>query len=370
MSSTTTINEQELFKNIFAHAYNGIALVSLEGAFLQVNNSLCRILGYTATQLKELTFQKLTYTDDLEKDLEYLQQLLAGDIENYQMEKRYYHKSGTLVWGLLSVSLVTDANQKPLHFVSQIIDITKRKTSEKESEAFLTLLEAQNGKFKDFLDIVSHDLRTHTGNITTLTNFIEEDHPTVAKDESFSLLKTAVLNLNETLLSLNETIQSNALQKKNLQKISLYEIANKALENVNAIAKINDCTLKNNIPENLYVYAETTYLNSILINLISNAIKYRHPNRKCLVELIAEEKEHFLVFSVKDNGLGLDLDAYSEDLFKPYTTFHDVADARGVGLYITKKYVEFLGGTIGVESNFNLGSTFTIKLPKVTQKSK
>ncbi|TAJ08793.1 MAG: PAS domain S-box protein [Nitrospirae bacterium] len=118
------------FTSAFEHAAIGMALVSPTGRFLKVNRSLCEITGYSAEELTQTTFQDITHPEDLERDLAHVRQMLAGEIRSYQMEKRYFHKGGHIVWILLSVSLVQDAQGQPVHFIGQIQDITGRKLAE------------------------------------------------------------------------------------------------------------------------------------------------------------------------------------------------------------------------------------------------
>jgi len=115
------------FRGAFDGAPIGMALVAPDGSWLQVNRSLCEIVGYSEPELLELSFQAITHPEDLEADLELVRQLLANEIRSYQMEKRYFHKDGSVVWVNLSVSLVRDRLGEPVHFVSQIEDITERK---------------------------------------------------------------------------------------------------------------------------------------------------------------------------------------------------------------------------------------------------
>ena len=121
---------QEQFEAAFDYAPIGMALVGADGRWLRVNPALCGITGYKEAELLEKTFQDLTHPDDLDKDLGYLKEMLAGSIRTYQMEKRYYRKNGSLVWIHLSVSMVRDAENAPAYFVSQIQDITDRKARE------------------------------------------------------------------------------------------------------------------------------------------------------------------------------------------------------------------------------------------------
>ncbi|MEG4116974.1 PAS domain S-box protein [Microcoleus sp. N9_B4] len=127
-------NSEEQFRKAFQNASIGKALVSVDGHWVKVNPALCQILGYSSEELLALTFQDITHPDDLELDLIYVHQLLAGTISNYQIEKRYFHKQGNIVWSLLDVSLVQDGQGNPLHFISQIQEITARKESQKTLE--------------------------------------------------------------------------------------------------------------------------------------------------------------------------------------------------------------------------------------------
>ncbi len=118
------------FSSAFKDAAIGMALVALDGRWLKVNHALCEVVGYTEEELLVKTFQDITHPDDLDADLDYVRQMLAGEIQKYQMEKRYYHKSGQVVWILLTASLVRDIQGRPLYFISQIQDITERKQAD------------------------------------------------------------------------------------------------------------------------------------------------------------------------------------------------------------------------------------------------
>ena len=136
IEQTLEISE-ETFRNAFEFSPIGMVLVSIDGKFLKVNKSICDLLGYTATELVEKTFQEITHPDDLEADMTLLQKTLDGKINSYQMEKRYFTKSGSTIWILLHVSLVHNQNSEPLYFVSQVKDITEGKKAEialRESE--------------------------------------------------------------------------------------------------------------------------------------------------------------------------------------------------------------------------------------------
>ena len=132
MTSESPFSPDSLFQNAFEFAAIGMALVSPEGKWLRVNRALCKITGYSESELLERTFQDITHPDDLEADVANAQKMLAGETDTYQMEKRYFHKSGSIVWILLSVSLVRTKSAEPLFFIGQIQDITRQKANEEK----------------------------------------------------------------------------------------------------------------------------------------------------------------------------------------------------------------------------------------------
>jgi PAS domain S-box-containing protein len=123
---------EQRFASSFRDAAIGMALVGLDGRWLQVNPAMCRIVGYPEEELLDKTFQDVTHPDDLDADLEHVRRMLAGEIDTYGMEKRYVHREGHVVWGLLGASLVRDDEGEPLYFIAQIQDITGRKRAEGE----------------------------------------------------------------------------------------------------------------------------------------------------------------------------------------------------------------------------------------------
>ncbi len=136
---------EERFRSAFDYAAIGMALVGLDGRYLQVNRSLCGILGYTEQELLAMTFHAITHPDDLEADVRRVQHALSSEIYSFQVEKRYIHKNGSVVWVRLSSFLARDAQSNPMYFISQIENITESRQAEqalRASEArYRTLVE-------------------------------------------------------------------------------------------------------------------------------------------------------------------------------------------------------------------------------------
>jgi two-component system, cell cycle sensor histidine kinase and response regulator CckA len=146
------------FGSAFEHAAIGMALVAPTGRWLKVNRSLCEITGYSAEELAQKTFQDITHPEDLDRDLAYVRRMLAGEIRSYQMEKRYFHKDGRIVWILLSVSLVRDARGQPVHFIAQIQDITGRRLAEDK------LRETQN-RYRNIIEATFDAIAIHENGV-------------------------------------------------------------------------------------------------------------------------------------------------------------------------------------------------------------
>lgn len=156
------LESERRFRGSFESAAIGMALVSTDGRFLDVNQALCDLLGYDAATLVSLTFQEITHPDDLELDLDYTARVLSGELRSYHMEKRYLHANGKEVWALLSVSLVRSADGTPVHFVSQIQDIDERKRAVAELER----REAQLEEAQQLAKVGSWEYRSSTGELT------------------------------------------------------------------------------------------------------------------------------------------------------------------------------------------------------------
>ncbi|WP_158535189.1 PAS domain S-box protein [Acaryochloris thomasi] len=167
---------EELFRLAFEEAAIGMALVAPDGRWLQVNQAICDLVGYSAAELLDLDFQTITYPDDLGTDLSHVTKMLAGDITTYQMEKRYLHKQGHIVWVLLSVSLVRDHQAHPLCFISQIQDISTRKNLEMRLRGSEQQMRSVFEAMHDLVLICTIQDNTITGiDIAPTTPKIEDD---------------------------------------------------------------------------------------------------------------------------------------------------------------------------------------------------
>ena len=243
--------------------------------------------------------------------------------------------------------------------LSVVTDVSERIKHEIELMESLHVIEKQNERLSNFAHIVSHNLRNHAGGISTTLDLLEmvdeEEQP-----EIFEILRKASDRLNETITDLNEIMDNQNKDATELKHLHFQEYLNNIKEVLAPEMKEKKVTLHEEIEENLEILYNPAYLESILINLISNAIKYRHPDREPEITITAKSVENAVQISVKDNGLGIDLKANGDKLFGMYKTFHGNENAKGIGLYITRNQIESLGGSIEVESEPDKGTTFNI----------
>lgn len=347
------------FKTIFEQAPVGIARVDAQnGNFITVNDEYCRIVGYTESELSKINFQKITHPDDIQEDLSNMDLLRKGVINEFDKEKRYIHKSGRTVWVNLIVSKLWKKDEKPTNNIAIIEDITEKKRAEEELKQSFEIVSEQNKRLLNFSYIVSHNLRSHTSNIETISSFLETAETKDERDEMIGLLKKVSASLNETMSNLNEVVSIRTNINLTTEPLHLHHHIENAKTVLSEQITKKGAIIHNEVNPSIKVDYNSAYLESILLNFISNAVRYSHPERKPEIFISFDDKERTL--KIKDNGIGIDMAKNGEKLFGMYKTFNGNPDSKGIGLFITKSQIEALGGRIETESELNKGTTFTI----------
>jgi len=352
-------NAYDVLDRVFNNTYNGIAIVNLDGNWLKVNESVCDIFGYTRWELFNMDINNIIYAQDLGVHEGKFEKLISGKIDKYRVKQRYFHKDGSIIWILIYVSLVYFKEGRP-HMIWQFSDITKRQKNQDKLKEMLSVAEEQNERLRSFANIVTHNLRSHSGNLSTLTDFLEEDFANLNENENYKLLKQAVENLQETVSHLTEVAKIKEIEDSKMNTLNLYDFAEKATYNIIALAQNAEATIYNEIDEDICIKGIPAYLDSIILNFLTNAIKYKSEKRLPIIELTSQIEDDYVVLTIKDNGLGIDLEKFGDALFQMYKTFHCNQDAIGIGLFITKNHIESLGGKITVTSTVDVGTEFSI----------
>jgi PAS domain S-box-containing protein len=386
-----------------------MALVSPNGHWLKVNRALCHLTGYTAAELSRRTFQDITHPDDLDRDLEHLQEMLAGKIPSYQMEKRYFHKDGRIVWVLLSVSLIRGPQRAPLHFISQIQDITKRKNAEAELAALhKELLEAsRRAGMAEVATSVLHNVgnvlnsvnvscavasekirNSRIGSVKKTADLLGEHADDLAAfmagDPRGQKLPGFLHNLAERLAAeQSEVMEELQLLTKNIDHIKQivamqqgYAKATGVTETVKVTDLVEDSLRMNTdalmrhevevvreYDEVPPIVIEKHKAVQILVNLIRNAKQAcddaGFPAKKMTVRVTNGQDR--VRIAVIDNGVGIPPENLTRIFAHGFTT---KPNGHGFGLHGGALAARELGGTLTVESDGGgAGATFTLELP-------
>ena len=394
---------EERFRRAFDDAPIGMALVSPEGRFLRVNQALSHFHGYTIDELMTISIADISDPEDMAQDQALADRVLAGEINTYQLEKRYIHKQGHSIYGLINVSLLRDEQQQPLYFVTQLQDISERRKIDKMK--------------RDFVSIVSHELRTPLtsmrGALGILETGVLKDRPEKARH----MMSVAIQNSDRLIRLVNNILDLEQLESGQVALVKepchIGELMSNAVESLESIAINAGIPLKVMPLDRVVPLAPDAILQT-LTNLLSNAIKFSEPGDTVWLtaavvdsapkteEVEARKSERqrsrdpeihnarepeivnapfplspfpaippspstpYVLFAIKDEGRGIPADKLKL-IFDRFQQV-DTSDSRqkggtGLGLSICKNIVERHGGTIWVDSIEGQGSTFYFTLP-------
>jgi signal transduction histidine kinase len=239
-------------------------------------------------------------------------------------------------------------------------DITAVMLLQHEVERASETIKAQNKSLMNFANIVSHNLTSYANNLKVMLAMFENAPDTAGKNEIFSYIKDISTGFKSTVDNLVEVVRAHNLSTVPMQEVNIHMYINKAIDVLRPQISTTFATVQNYVNPVRTIEANPAYMESIVMNLISNAIKYRHPGRHPHIEVSTYVVGNETILSIRDNGLGIDLDKHRKDLFTMYKTFHGNEDATGIGLFITKYQVDAMGGHIGVESTLGEGTEFRV----------
>lgn len=341
------------YRTLFNSSLDGIYKSTPAGKFVDVNAALVQMLGYNSEEeLLAIDIKK-----DLYFKLEDRKVMAAHEEDQYPLKK----KDGTAIWVEDHSYYEYDEEGNILFHHGILRDVTSKLQKKKEMEELLAVTENQNEKLQNFAHIISHNIRSHSSNLSALVQFMEGESDPEAKNQFFDMLKTSTVKLEETIRNLNEIITVQNLDKpkeirnlKNEVDSTLKVLSGKIIE-----SKID---VKIDIPDGLNVHVIPAYLDSILLNIISNSIKYRSEERDSFIEIYARNQGDYTLIKISDNGIGIDMERNANKVFGMYETFHNNQDSRGFGLYITKNQIEAMDGKVELKSVLNEGTSISVYL--------
>ena len=361
---------EEKFRNIFEGSGIGMAILSPDGQFTKVNITFCEMLGYKEEEIIGNNFRNMTHPGDIDKSLELVKELLThGTSESMSVEKRYLHKKGDIIWALTTISLIRGADEKPLFFIAQVQDITKRKKFEEQLIKNTEELKLLNSAKDKFFSIISHDLRSPFNSLLGLTEYISHSYDEMTPLEiksSISNVYNSSKQVYNLILNLLEwsMIQSGRLTV-NKTVINLSELGREIMNLYEEGTNYKKIKLINSMDQEILVYADKYMIDTIIRNFVSNSIKFTKPGGEITIKGVINGDNAEV--SVTDTGIGISAED-QKNLFRiDEQTRRDGTNnekGTGLGLILCKEFIEKNNGVLWVESEEYKGSRFSFTVPR------
>ena len=359
---------EELFRTAFESAAIGVYLMSLDGKFISVNNTLCRMLAYSRKDLENMKISHVTHPDDVNIGNELNAKLLTGEIKSNIYEKRFIHIRGHIVWVSISTGIVHKQKNTPQYFVSYIQDITLRKRAEEKLLYAKNNAEESDRLKTTFLKNISQEIHTPINAIVGFSGLLTD--PSLGNEERRNYIGIIVQSSNQLLSIINDIITLSTIEagqeKVNLRKVNVNSILKNVYDQfINQAQKQNILfNFKTNLTHyDANILTDEKKIMQILFNLLSNALKF---TKKGFIEFGYTVKDNELEFYVSDTGIGIPAEMH-EEIFErfrqvEYSPLRE-AGGFGMGLSISKAFIELLGGSIRLTSALGKGSIFYFTIP-------
>ncbi|WP_445634970.1 histidine kinase [Nostoc sp. DSM 114161] len=372
------------FRAIFERSSIGIALIDMKAQIVDINVTLCEILGYSREELYGKRFTNYVCTQ--KGDLEIYKQLVSqirtdlektskvevkeqpADRHRIEMERRCPHKDGSLVWTHISVSVIPDSDGQPEFFLAMIEDITERKQTELKLRASQEAAEAASRAKSEFLATMSHELRTPLNAIMGLSQLLQQEIVGSLNEKQKEYINCIYTSGEQLLAVINDILDLSKVEAGKeellLLPLSVSEICNYAISTVRDGALEKGLQLTYEIdPEADTCIADERRIKQMLLNLLANAVKFTPSGE---VSLVVKKLPQGMKFIVSDTGIGIDSSQF-QFLFEPFkqldSKLNRQYEGTGLGLALTRKLARLHGGDVTVTSTLGEGSQFTLFLP-------
>jgi PAS domain S-box-containing protein len=351
---------EERFRQAMTWAAIGMAIVDLDGRFIDVNDALCRIVGRPRDVLTSLTFAEITHPDDVDIDLDLAQQLLEGEIDHYDLEKRYLHADGSVVWILLSGSIVRDDDGTPVHFIAQVQDISDRRRAEQERDHTLRELEQSNEALAQFAAAAAHDLKSPLVVSSSILDVLAERHAQSLPAEAQDLVARGQKQLQRLTARVDGLLRLATFAGRDLcpQPVELGPVIERAWDD--AVPERADppaTSLTSDVAETVHVDPDA--LDVLLHNLFRNASVH---GATC-VRVTGQQDGDVTTITIDDDGPGIPSDQ-RDQVFALFARGPGATTpGTGIGLALCRRVVERHGGTITLDDAPTGGLRVQFTLP-------
>jgi len=368
---------EEKFRRAFQNAPIGMALCRMDGRIFQMNPALRRMLGYTESELKRLTFRDFTHPEDLEKQMRFFEKCLRGEIDSYQLDERYVKKDGEIIWVAMSVAITKDEVGQPLHALTMAEDITEVKMAEENRRRLESQLR-QAQKMEAIGNLaggIAHDFNNILGAIIGYSEMAIYD---TAEGSMVRHNMEQVLKAGHRAKDLVRQILAFSRKSEQDKKIILITPIIKEVLKLLRASLPATIEIRQDINSNLgAIFADPTQIHQVIMNLGTNSAHAMEKTGGLLdvtlsnVELSPEDPAQFsdlgpgryVALVVKDTGHGIDA-VTLERIFDPYFTTKTKDKGTGMGLAVVHGIVKGHNGGIKVTSRPGKGTSFEILFPR------
>lgn len=358
------------FRSAFENAPIGMEFISLTGSLMKVNKAFCDMVGYTAEELANLNFRDFTYSEDLNDNEKYVEQLTSGIRDFVNFEKRYVRKDGRIIWVNVSATLFRNSMSVPLYFITQVEDISQRKQMADEILKAKEKAEESDRLKLALLTNMSHELRTPMNGVLGFTELIMQSK---ASNEIKDMAQMVAIS-GKRLMQTIDSIMLLAQLQSSTKSLSFSPLIVSLSEEIVTYTKVYEEQIKSKgldfvieLQDNVYAEVEPKLFRTAFSVLLENAIKY---TQKGFIKITLRTKEQnsikYACLGVQDTGIGIP-EEFCDKIFEEFRQVSEGYDRNyegvGIGLAITKRIIEIFKGNIAVSSTPNAGSTFTITIP-------
>ncbi len=392
-SENALIASEKLFRLIFDQSPLGSVITSLDYINLQINDAFSDMLGYSKKELFSMKFPEYTHPDDLDEEMELLNLLTSGEINDFVMEKRYIHKSGKIICANLFIAALKDHTDTIVRFLVMVEDITERKKMEKlvtqrtdklaninkilnveiddhekaeiKLDKLIQKLKISNEDLEQFAYVSSHDLREPLRMITSFLQLLQSRYAENLDEDANDFIDFAVDGAKRMDMMINDLLEYSRIGsvEREFEYLQSEKILETVLKNLNSlIIDTNAIITHDPLP---LIYANDQQMVQLFQNLIGNAIKY-HGKETPKIHISSDNVDDKYIFSIKDNGIGID-QQHLERIFTIFQRLHTREDyeGTGIGLAISKKILQKHRGDIWAESELGKGTTFYFTIPNL-----
>ncbi len=348
--------EEYLLTPFFELSSDLLCIADFDGYFKKINPALSKLLGYSREELFARPINSFVHPEDQSLTEKHRNNIRQGKpLLNF--ENRYVTKEGKTVW--LSWTSIPDTEKGLVYAVAK--NVTHRKNHEKQRNRLVTELTQSNKRLKQLTYTTSHDLRSPVNNLLSVFNLINTD--TIEDEETlelFGLLKSASKNLKKTLDKYVDDLNQEDTLKVDITELDIREVFESVIQSIHSFVRDSNAAFNLDLEDFHVLTFNRAYLESIFLNLVTNSIKYAHPDRDPVLSITAKKNDDNKQMIFSDNGRGFDSEKVKGRVFGLHQKFHDHADSKGIGLYLVYNHITNLGGKISVDSKVNEGTTFTL----------